>query len=79
VEEHTVTLPLAYDITWTVFAVLWLALVIATTVSVLRARHTSGAAKIAWILVVVALPILGSLAWFTLGSRPAERGGAGRT
>ncbi|WFR74374.1 PLDc N-terminal domain-containing protein [Prescottella defluvii] len=76
-EEHTAQLPLAYDITWTVFAVLWLALVIATTVSVLRARHASGAAKIAWILLVVALPILGSLAWFTLGSKPAERSGPG--
>lgn len=78
-EEHNPTLPLAYDITWTVIALLWLTLVIMTIVSVLRARHASGAAKIAWILIVVALPILGSLAWFTLGSKPAERGGPERT
>lgn len=78
-EEHNPTLPPAYDIAWTVLALLWLALVVATTVSVLRARHTSGAAKIAWILIVVALPILGSLAWFTLGSRPAVRGGPDRS
>lgn len=72
-DEHNPTLPLAYDITWTVIAVAWLALVITTTVSVLRAGHTSGAAKIAWILIVLALPVLGSLAWFALGSTPAAR------
>ena len=77
-EEHNPTLPPAYDVAWTLGALLWLALVITTTVSVLRARHASTAAKIAWILLAVAVPVLGSLAWFTLGSRPAERRGPAR-
>ncbi|WP_175420461.1 PLDc N-terminal domain-containing protein [Rhodococcus sp. SGAir0479] len=73
-DEHTATLPLADDLTWTAAALVWLALVIVTTVSVLRAGHVSATAKIAWILIALALPILGPVAWFAFGNAPAARG-----
>ena len=73
-EEHTVMLPLAFDITEIVVAVLWLVLVVTTSISVLRSRHITMPAKIAWIVVVLALPVLGSLAWLLMGNKPGTAG-----
>ncbi|MGF7124400.1 PLD nuclease N-terminal domain-containing protein [Rhodococcus sp. AG1013] len=69
-DEHNPTLPVAFDITALVVALLWLVLVVATSVSVLRARHITTPAKFAWILVVLALPVLGALAWLLMGNKP---------
>lgn len=50
----------------------FLALVIGTLVSVLRSA-LGGGMKFLWVVVVLAAPVLGSLAWFVIGRRDAER------
>lgn len=50
----------------------FLALVISALVSVLRSR-LGGGMKFFWAVVVLAAPVLGSLAWFVIGRRDAER------
>ncbi|QBJ94987.1 PLDc_N domain-containing protein [Rhodococcus sp. ABRD24] len=69
-DEHDPTLPLAFDIAWMALVLLWLILVVSTSISVLRARHITTPAKIAWILLVLALPVLGSLLWLLIGNKP---------
>lgn len=50
----------------------FLALVIGTLVSVLRSP-LGGGMKFFWVVVVLAAPVLGSLAWLVIGRRDAER------
>jgi predicted Co/Zn/Cd cation transporter (cation efflux family) len=50
----------------------FLTLVIGALVSVLRSR-LGGGMKFLWGVLVLATPVLGSLAWFVIGRRDAER------
>lgn len=50
----------------------FLALVIGTLVSVLRSA-LGGGMKFLWVVAVLAAPVLGSLAWFVIGRRDADR------
>lgn len=50
----------------------FLTLVISALISVLRSPH-GGGMKALWALLVLAAPVLGSLAWFVIGRRDAER------
>jgi predicted Co/Zn/Cd cation transporter (cation efflux family) len=50
----------------------FLALVIGALVSVLRSP-LGGGMKFLWAVLVLAAPVLGSLAWFVIGRKDAER------
>lgn len=61
-------LPAGYDIAWTTAFLLILALTILALVSIARAakRLTSTQAMM-WTLLVVLVPVIGSLAWLAIG------------
>ncbi len=44
-----------------------LALVVAAVVSILRSDAYTSAGKCLWVLMIIALPVLGSLGWFFWG------------
>ncbi len=65
-------IPAAYDIVWTVVMVVYLAFVIVALVSLSRtAPRLSSWLALAWAALVVMVPVLGALAWLTIGRRAA--------
>lgn len=50
-----------------------LALAVLAAISVLRSSDVDGGSRLGWILAVVALPVLGPLAWFVVGRRSARK------
>ena len=73
--------PAGFDITWTVVmsavAVAGLALVLAALWSVMASPRLATAGRVLWVLVVLAFPLLGPVAWFTWGrSARLDRGPA---
>lgn len=60
-------LPAWYDLVWSGFAVVAIALVVATFVSIGRAKDVTGTRALVWILVVLCLPFAGTVAWFLWG------------
>ncbi|HEX5859556.1 MAG TPA: PLDc N-terminal domain-containing protein [Microbacterium sp.] len=68
-------LPAAYDIAWTVAAVLSAMLAVVALVSITRhARLLTWTAAVVWTLLVILVPVIGSLAWLSVGRRArAER------
>lgn len=60
-------LPAAYDITWSLVALVPLVLtVIAAVLILMSPRYTVGG-KALWVVAVFALPFLGAIAWFLTG------------
>lgn len=60
-----------------VILLLWLAAVvlfIAALVSIVRAPRASTGERVIWVLVVLILPLLGSIVWFAVGRRFATAG-----
>lgn len=55
-------------------SLLVLALFVAALLDVLRRPGVAGPARLAWVVVIVLLPLLGSLLWFALRDR--DRGAA---
>ncbi|WP_228507784.1 PLDc N-terminal domain-containing protein [Herbiconiux sp. VKM Ac-1786] len=49
-------------------------LFIAALVSIIKAPRASTAEKVIWVLVVLILPLLGSIVWFVVGKRFATAG-----
>ena len=49
-----------------------LALIIVAALQVVRSDEISLTAKTAWIIGIVAAPLLGALAWFLLGDRTVQ-------
>lgn len=49
-------------------------LFIAALVSIVKAARASTAEKVIWVLVVLILPLLGSIVWFVVGKRFATAG-----
>ncbi|MBT2532375.1 PLDc_N domain-containing protein [Arthrobacter sp. ISL-48] len=45
------------------------ALFIGALISIARTRNHTTGSQIAWALTVLALPVIGSLAWFAIGRR----------
>lgn len=59
----------AYDIVWSVAAVLLLSLTITALVSVCRrSRRMPLTRSLMWFFVIVLLPVLGALVWFVVES-----------
>lgn len=63
--------PHAYDWGWSAVVLLVLAGIVAAVVQINRRSDMSAAAQLAWTLVVLVLPLVGSVAWFVLRPRPA--------
>lgn len=47
----------------------FLALLVASIVSITRQRTVSGAPKLVWVLVCLALPLVGPVLWFAFGRK----------
>lgn len=71
-EELEPRIPLYLDILWIAGTVLWIVLIIGTTISIIRSHQTISA-KICWIIVVIALPFLGAALWWFADRRRAAR------
>ena len=65
-------LPTAYDIIWSVSVLVAVAMLAWTLVSIARSSMDSPA-KLAWVLIVLLLPIIGPICW--LVARPQKRDG----
>lgn len=72
-DEHNPLIPAGYDIAWSVVAAAVVALAIVALISLARSseRLTSAQALI-WVLVVLFVPVLGSIAWIAVGRRTAS-------
>ena len=75
-EDLEPNVPLYLDILWIAGAILWLALMIGTTIAIIRSHQTMSA-KICWIIVVLVLPFLGAAFWWFADRRRAARTQAG--
>jgi hypothetical protein len=61
-------LPAGYDIAWAVAMVLIVSLAVVALVSIARqARGLSSTQALVWTVVVIVVPVLGSLAWLLIG------------
>jgi hypothetical protein len=65
-------LPTGYDVMWTAVLAGIVALAVVAIAQIGRAKAVTGVEAAVWVLVVLALPVAGSLAWFVL--RPDRRG-----
>jgi hypothetical protein len=65
-------IPTGYDILWSVVALVLFALVVAALISLVRnARALTTVQALVWTLLVLFVPLFGSLAWLFVG-RPAS-------
>lgn len=60
-------LPASYDLIWSGVIVVVLALVVTALWQALRSKAYSGGQQLMWALLIVAVPVLGAIAWFVLG------------
>lgn len=67
-ETHNPTVPIGFDITWSVFMILWIILTAAAVVSIVRS-DADRVAKIGWSALSVILPVVGPAAWFFASRR----------
>lgn len=71
-ENFNPLLPTAYDVMWSVVTIGGLILMVIALVSIARmARSLTSGQAIAWTLVVIFLPFIGSLSWLFIGRRSA--------
>jgi len=71
---HNPLIPAGYDILWSAIAVVLFAVVVAAFVSVVR--HQAGLTGIQvaiWMLLIVAVPVLGAVVWFVAGHPDRRR------
>ena len=67
--EVNPTLPLAFDLAWMGAVVLWLGVVAAAWVSILRSNKARRGSAFWWCLLVLLMPITGALIWFVARPR----------
>ena len=66
-------IPSGYDMAWSVVAVLMIAVTIAALFTLMRAAAGLSAMQaLVWTLVVLFLPVVGSITWLTIGRRAAQ-------
>lgn len=61
--------PTQWEFTVLGIGVLALVLFVVVLIDVARSRHLTGPAQALWVLVVLALPVIGPLLWFLMGRR----------
>lgn len=67
-------LPAGYDVIWTIAIVLVASLAVVAMAQLVRAKHVRGTEAAIWVLVILALPVVGPAAWFAVRpDRRAER------
>ena len=65
-------IPSGYDMAWSVLAVLLIALTIAALFTLMSAAaQLSATQALVWTLVVLFLPVVGSITWLIIGRRAA--------
>lgn len=65
--------PTSYDVIWTVVLVAGFALLVAALVSIGRRSRALGAGTtVLWVILVLAVPLLGAVAWFLAGRSTAR-------
>ncbi|MFF1252679.1 PLD nuclease N-terminal domain-containing protein [Pseudarthrobacter sp. NPDC058329] len=69
-------MPPAWDAMVTIVSVCLAALFVAALVSILRSKNQTPAGTALWVLVALAVPVLGPLLWFIAGRKATQ---AGRT
>lgn len=76
--EMNPLIPAGYDIAWSMVAALAIALTIVALISLARsARRLSMRQALVWTVLVLAVPVLGPIAWLGVGRRStaAQHGG----
>jgi hypothetical protein len=62
--DLSLTVPLAVDVTWMLVVLLWVVSTGIAVLSIMRTRHDRVGAKAWWSVFVIAVPLVGALAWF---------------
>lgn len=57
-------LPAAYDIVWSAVVVIYFIAILALCLHVARTTSLSSSNRVLWILVIVAAPVVGAIAWY---------------
>lgn len=66
-------LPAGYAIAWSTIAALTIGLVLVALISLARsARRLTSAQALGWTLVTLLVPVLGPIAWLSIGRRAAS-------
>ncbi|MBW9119071.1 PLDc_N domain-containing protein [Microbacterium trichothecenolyticum] len=73
-DEHNPLIPAAYDVAWSAIAAVVIALVVVALVSLARsAKSLTPVQTLIWALIVLFVPVLGSVAWLAVGRRTTAR------
>ncbi len=68
--EHNPLIPAGYDIAWSVVTIVMVGLAIAALVVLARsAGRLTTPQALGWTLVILFVPVVGPLAWLTIGRR----------
>ncbi|TDW29874.1 PLDc N-terminal domain-containing protein [Cryobacterium psychrophilum] len=63
-------IPVGYDIAWTMVSVLVIALIVVALFSIARtAKRLTSTQALIWVLVTIFVPVLGPVAWLSIGRR----------
>lgn len=69
-DEHNPLIPAGYDIAWSAIAALVIALAVVALIVLARsAKRLSAIQVLVWTLLILFVPVLGSVAWLTIGRR----------
>lgn len=74
-DEHNPLIPAGYDIVWSVVAALVIALAVVALVTLARsARRLTATQVLIWRVIVLLVPLVGSVAWLAIGRRSVPTG-----
>lgn len=69
-DEHNPLIPAGYDIAWSVITAILIALTVVALISLMRSvKRLTGAQAMVWTLLIILIPLLGSVAWLAIGRR----------
>ena len=72
-DEQNPLIPAGYDIAWSIVAVAAIVLIVVALISLARsAQRLTSLQALIWVLVVLFVPVLGSIAWMAVGRRTAS-------
>lgn len=72
--ETNVVIPAGYDLAWSLAVLIVIALAVVALISLARsARRLTAGQALVWVLIVLALPVFGALAWLAIGRRDASQ------
>tara|TARA_R110002020_G_scaffold203551_6_gene407327 strand:+ start:2950 stop:3192 length:243 start_codon:yes stop_codon:yes gene_type:complete len=72
-DEQNPLIPAGYDIAWSIVTVAAIVLIVVALISLARsAQRLTSLQALIWVLVVLFVPVLGSIAWMAVGRRTAS-------